>query len=42
MEFVRHADDISAAHHKVSGMNFILGGYTISIVVRVLRAEAES
>ena len=42
MEFVCHADDVVAAHHSVSGMNFIPGGYTIPATIREARAEAES
>ena len=31
-----------AAHHRVSGMNFIPGGYAVSVVVRDAHAEVES
>ena len=31
-----------SAHHRVSGMNFIPGGYAIPAVVQEARAEAES
>ena len=31
-----------AAHHRVSGMNFIPGGYAVLVAVRDARAEAES
>ena len=41
-EFVRHVDDIVAAHHKVSGMNFIPGGYMILAAVWEACAKAES
>ena len=42
VEFVHHVDDIVAAHYKVTGMNFILGGYKMLAAVREARAEAES
>ena len=42
MEFVYHADDSTAAHHRVSGMNFILGGYTKPVAVWKARAKAKS
>ena len=29
MEFVRLADDVTIAHHRVLEMNFIPGGYMI-------------
>ena len=41
-EFIRHANDVVAAHHRVSGMNFIPGGYTISAAVWVARVEAKN
>ena len=31
-----------AAHHRVSGMNFIPGGYAVPAAIREARAEAKS
>ena len=42
MEFVHVADDVTVAHHRVSGMNFIPGGYMIPAKVWDASAEAES
>ena len=42
LEIVRSKEDVLAAHHKVSGMNFIPGGYAIPAVVREARAQVES
>ena len=42
VEFVRHVDDIVVAHHKVTGMNFIPGGYTMPAAVQEAHAKAES
>ena len=41
LEIVRSDEDVHAAHHRVSGMNFIPGGYAIPPSVREC-AEAES
>ena len=42
LKIVRSEEDVHAAHHRVSGMNFIPGGYVVSALVREPRAEAES
>ena len=42
LEIVRSDEDVHVAHHKVSGMNFIPGGYVVPPSVREQRAEAES
>ena len=42
LEIVRSNEDVHAAHQRVSGMNFIPGGYAVSSSVREQRAEAES
>ena len=42
LEIVRSEEDVHAAHHRVSGMNFIPGGYVVPPLVREHRAEAES
>ena len=42
MEFIRLVDNVVATHHKVSGMNFIPGGYMIAATVWEASAEAES
>ena len=42
LEIVRSDDDKQAAHHRVSGMNFIPGGYAVLPSVREQRGEAES
>ena len=42
LEIVRSDEDVHAAHHRVSGMNFIPGGYAVPPSVREQRAEAES
>ena len=42
LEIVRSDEDVHAAHHRVSGMNFIPGGYTILSSIREPCAEAES
>ena len=42
LEIVRSDEDVHAAHHKVSGMNFIPGGYAVPPLVRKQRAEMES
>ena len=42
LEIVHSEEDVHAAHHKVSGMNFIPGGYAIPASVREPRAEVES
>ena len=42
MEFVRLADNITAAHYRVLGMNFIPDGYTILAEVWNAHTEAES
>ena len=42
LEIVRSKEDVLAAHHRVSGMNFIPGGYAIPVVVRDAHTEAES
>ena len=42
VEFVCHVDDIVAAHHKVTRMNFIPGDYKMPAVVLEARVEAES
>ena len=42
LEIVRSDEDVHAAHHRVSGMNFIPGGYAVLPSVREQRAEAES
>ena len=42
MEFVRHANNITIAHHRVSGMNFIPDGYTIPATIQDARAKAKS
>ena len=42
LEFVCHVDDVVAAHHRVTGMNFIPGGYTMPTSVWEACAEAES
>ena len=42
LEIVCSDEDVHAAHHRVSGMNFIPGGYVVPPSVREQRAEAES
>ena len=42
LEIVRNEEDVHSAHHRVSGMNFIPGGYAVPAAVREARAEAES
>ena len=42
LEIVRSNKDMHAAHHKVSVMNFIPGGYVVPPSVREQRAEAEN
>ena len=42
LEIVRSDEDVHAAHHRVSGMNFIPGGYAVPPLVRKQRAEAKS
>ena len=42
LEIVRSDEDVHAAHHRVSGMNFIPGGYAVPPLVQEQRAEAES
>ena len=42
VEIVHSEEDVHAAHHRVSGMNFILDGYTIPTLVQEPHAEAES
>ena len=42
LEIVRSEEDVHAAHHRVSGMNFIPGGYAVPALVREPRAEAKS
>ena len=42
LEIVRSKEDVHAAHHRVSGMNFIPGGYVVLPTVREPRVEAES
>ena len=42
VEIVRSEEDVHAAHHRVSGMNFIPGGYAVPASVQEVRAEAES
>ena len=41
LEIVRSDEDVHAAHHKVSGMNFIPGGYAVPPSIREQHAEAE-
>ena len=42
LEIVRSNEDVHAAHHRVSGMNFIPGGYAVPPLVREQHAEVES
>ena len=42
LEIVRSEEDVHAAHHRVSRMNFIPSGYVVPASVREPRAEAES
>ena len=42
LEIVRSDEDVHAAHHRVSGMNFIPDGYAVPPSVREQRAEEES
>ena len=42
LEIVHSDEDVHAAHHRVSGMNFIPGGYAVPPLVREQRAETES
>ena len=42
LEIVCSKEDVLAAHHRVSGMNFIPGGYAVPVAVREARVEAES
>ena len=42
LEIVHSEEDVHATHHRVSGMNFIPGGYVVPPSVREPRAEAES
>ena len=42
MEFVHLTNDIIAAHHRVSGMNFIPGGYIIPAEVQDARTKSKS
>ena len=42
LEIVRSDEDVHATHHRVLGMNFILGGYAVPPSIREQRAEAES
>ena len=42
VEIVRSEEDVHAAHHRVSGMNFIPDGYVVPALVQEPRAEAES
>ena len=42
LEVVRSQEDVLAAHHRVSGMNFIPGGHVIPPSIRDARSEVES
>ena len=42
VEFVRHVDNVVAAHHRVMEMNFIPGGYTMPAAVWKARSKAKS
>ena len=42
LEIVRSEEDVHTAHHRVSGMNFIPGGYVVPASVREPHAEVES
>ena len=42
LEIVRSKEDVHAAHHRVSGMNFIPGGYVVPALIREPYAKAES
>ena len=42
VEIVRSKEDVHAAHHRVSGMNFIPGGYAVLALVQEPHVEAES
>ena len=42
LEIVRSEEDVHATHHRVSGMNFIRGGYVVLASVQEPCAEAES
>ena len=42
LEFVRSQEDVLAAHHRVSGMNFIPGGHVIPPSIRDARGEVKS
>ena len=42
LEIVRSEEDVLSAHHRVSGMNFIPGGYTVPNAIREACAEAKS
>ena len=42
LESVCSKEDVLAAHHRVSGMNFIPDGYAALATVRDARAEVES
>ena len=42
VEIVRSEEDVHAAHHRVSGMNFIPNGYAVPASIQEPHAEAES
>ena len=42
LEIVRSKEDVHSAHYRVSGMNFIPGGYVVPAAVREAHVEAES
>ena len=42
LEIVRNEEDVHAAHHRVSGMNFIPSGYVVSASIREPLDEAKS
>ena len=42
LEIIRSQEDVLAAHQRVSGMNFILGGHVIPASIRDARDEVES
>ena len=42
LEIVRNNEDVHATHHRVSGMNFIPGGYAVPPSVRKQSAEVKS
>ena len=33
LEIICNEEDVLATHHRVSGMNFILGGYVVPVAV---------